>query len=250
MKVSDYASGNVIFGNTSNLNFANPFKTVGENILHIILTFGEHGIHHNDIAKKLGYSAKDIRKVAAKIINKIGHKEFIERLRLHNTFYYKPLKIFNPENAYKEIMSSEYSKETLNNIGLKDSIYKLPYNYEIFPNVMNRLKKSKSEGRTICELARELGVEHERGKNSIAGELKRCLGKDCRVKFIEKITNNETNEVKYRLIYKYRKFTISELKNLAKCAWLVVEDIGEVNKTTTQVLNNVNNTEISNVLII
>lgn len=244
MKLSDYASGNVIFGNSSNFNFVHSYKTIGENILDVILKYGANGITHTQISKKLGYCTPIIRKTSAKIINKIGHKKYIERQRINNTFYYKSISNFNPEEAYKDIINSKYCKETLNNIGLKDSIYKLPYNYEIFPNIMYRLKKSKSEGRTVCELAIELGVNHTRGKKSISGELKRCLGKDCRIKFIEKIVNEETKETRYKLIYKYMKFTIEDLKKLAKCAWLVEEDVGEINKTTTQALNNVNNIEI------
>ena len=59
-----------------------------ENILDVILKYGANGITHTQISKKLGYCTPIIRKTSAKIINKIGHKKYIERQRINNTFYY------------------------------------------------------------------------------------------------------------------------------------------------------------------
>jgi len=192
-------------------NYFRFYKLVPENILDVINKFGdvEHGgITSDKITELLGIRPSAIRRDLAKMMNRKNTKKYFYRTR-NGSFHYIKVCDFDPVEAYIDIKNSDYEKVTLNQVGLKNSTCpeKLICNKELFPNVVNILKKNK-KWMTICEISRELGVETKDGKKSITGELKRCL--KCTIKFIE---TNSINE--FRLIYKYRKFSINELKEIA-----------------------------------
>lgn len=193
-------------------NFFRNYELVCENILDVILKFGDsNGITSEQITDYIGIRPSSIRRYLAKMMNRKNAKKYFIRKRNGSFKYYK-VSNYNPKDAYNDIIRSEIEKVTLNQIGLKDSIYfdKLIENGEVFPNVINVLKKQR-KWFTVHELAEILGVNHKRGETTILGELRRCI--KCSLKFVE---SKEDNVKKYRLIYKYRKLTISEFKQLAK----------------------------------
>lgn len=193
-------------------NFFRNYNLVCENILDIILKHSSNGITSDEITQHIGIRPSSIRRFLAKMINRKNCKKYFIRKRSGSFKYFK-VDNYNPKDAYKDIINSDVEKVTANQVGLKDSIYidKLIENGEIFPNVVNVLKKER-KWFLVSEIAEILGVNHKRGRTAILSELRRC--EKCSLKFVERIQNGDTK--KFRLVYKYRKFTVSELKQLAK----------------------------------
>jgi hypothetical protein len=192
-------------------NFYRKYKTVTENILDIILEFGDEnlgGLTSEEITNFIGIRPSSIRRTLANMINKTSTKKYVRRIRKGSFKYFKVCN-YDSIEAAKDIISSSYQKETLNQCGFKDSIYndKLIYNCQVFPNVINTLKKEKNKWLSIFDISKKLGVNTRKGHSQIRGELKRCL--KCEgIKFIE--CKKEDEVYKYRLNYKFRKFTIEQ----------------------------------------
>lgn len=215
--------------------YVRPYELVAANLLDLILLFGKNGVTHEKLSELSGYRGSIVRKTLANLINRVECKTYICRKLINNYFVYFPVFNYDSYIVYKKITGSAKKKETIAQTGLKNSIYKdqLIDDCQLFPNVMLRLKRSKSNWKTVSELAKELGVDNDKGRKSIYGELNRDL--KCPIAFIEK--QKIGNNMKYRLIYKYRKHTIEELKQISK-TFPRPEDKIEVRSSKTEIKNN------------
>ena len=215
-------------------NYFRNYGTIYENVLDVINTFGDLGLTSEEITNLIGTRASGIRRVLAKMTDRINSRKYFIRKR-EGSFKYFKINNFNPKAAYQDIINSRIEKVTLNQIGLKNSscFDKLIENGEIFCNVINTLKKSKSKWLSVAEISEKLGVDNKRGKGTIRQELCRCL--NCSVKFVEFTIEN--NIKKFRIIYKYRKHTVLELKHIANKTF-PYDNLPKISRHEIQVLNN------------
>ena len=200
-------------------NYFRNYELVAENILDFINRNGDEedgGVTSNEITDHLGIRPSCVRRYLAFMMNHINTKKYFSRKRKGSFKYFKTSD-FESELAWKDIKDSDIEKVTLNQIGLKDSIYfdDLIEKGETFPNVINILKKSQPKWLSVCEMSIILGVNHKRGKDTIKGELDRCL--KCSIKFLEIITEDKIK--KYRLNYKYKRHSISDFRDIAKSSF-------------------------------
>lgn len=228
-------------------NFFRNYDITAVNILDIINRFSnENGMGSEEINNYLGIQQSIVRKNLARLINRIKTKDYVTRTKKSPYRYFK-VKDFDPKEAYQEIINSDKEKVTQNQIGLKDSriFDKLPYDGKICQNVLNQLKKAKSNWLSVCELAYKLGVDHpenaekrKKSKGRISTELRRCMSCEKNgVRFVEMMNINGLR--KFRLVYKYRKFTVEELHKIARVSFQQEKSNYKISGPSIQALNNV-----------